>query len=256
MRTVFRFSALLVAVVLCGCQTRPALAPEMAAAPLDILVFGASGKIGGHVVDEALARGHTVTAVSRDPARIERRDPQLRVERGDILDPTGVGRLVAGQDVVVVSVRGVVGDVGDPENAVALKGLRTVIAAVRESAPSATRVIHVGGAGSLEVAPGRLLADALPGLFLDETLETEIAAQVRALDYLRGVYDVAWTYITPPKVLNDQPRSGRYRVGGDRLMEDEHGANAISRADFAVALVDEAEQGRFVRQRFSVVREP
>ncbi|NNL03835.1 MAG: hypothetical protein HKO85_01005, partial [Xanthomonadales bacterium] len=111
-----------------------------------------------------------------------------------------------------------------------------------------------GGAGTLELASGQLLADALPGVFMNRELRTEIAAQVRALDYLRRVDDVAWTYITPPKVLSERKRTGRYRIGGDRMLEDERGASAISRADFAVAVVDEAERGRFIRQRFSVAR--
>lgn len=249
---VTRFLPLLLLAALCGCQSVAELPPAPAEKPLKILVFGASGKIGSHVVDEALARGHAVTAVSRDPARIEKHHPRLGVEQGDILDLPDVRSLVEGQDIVVVSVRGVVGDSGDPEDAVALKGLRNVVEAVRGSGSMETRVLHVGGSGSLEVAPGRLLADALPGLFIAEPLATEIKAQVLALEYLRGIEDVAWTYITPPKVLSERKRTGRYRIGGDRMLEDEHGASAISRADFAVAVIDEAERGRFVRQRFSV----
>lgn len=251
---VTRFLPLVFLAALCGCQSITEVPPEPAEKALKILVFGASGKIGSHVVDEALARGHAVTAVSRDPARIEKHHPRLSVEQGDILDPPDVRSLVERQDIVVVSVRGVVGDSGDPEDAVALQGLRNVVGAVRGSDSRETRVLHVGGSGSLEVAPGRLLADELPGLFIDKALETEIEAQVLALEYLRGIEDVAWTYITPPKVLSERERTGRYRIGGDRMLEDDRGASAISRADFAVAVIDEAERGRFVRQRFSVAR--
>ena len=227
---------------------------ESSSPALDILVYGASGDIGRHVVDEALARGHRVKAVSRDPARIDRRHPHLTVNRGDILDPESIRSLIGGRDIVVVSVRGVIGEPSDPENSVALKGLRHVVEAARESPVPGPRILHVGGAGSLELEPGRLLADALPGLFMSQTLETEIRAQVLALEYLRGVDDVAWTYITPPKVLTERKRTGRYRIGGDRMMEDEYGASTISRADFAVALIDEAERGDYLRQRFSVAR--
>jgi putative NADH-flavin reductase len=247
-----RLTILLVLSVLFGCQSTAMTPPAPAARPLQILVYGASGNIGHHIVDEALARGHLVTGVSRDPSRIEQRHSGFSIVQGDILEPDSIRSLIAGRDIIVISVRGILGDSEDPEDAVALRGLRAVVETVRESGKAGPRVLHVGGAGTLELASGQLLADALPGVFMNRDLRTEIAAQVRALDYLRGVDDVAWTYITPPKVLSEHQRSGRYRISGDRMLEDERGASAISRADFAVAVVDEAERGRFVRKRFSV----
>ncbi|MBT8055508.1 MAG: NAD(P)H-binding protein [Gammaproteobacteria bacterium] len=249
-----RLTLLLVLSALFGCQSTAETSPEPAPQPLHVLVYGASGNIGRHIVDEALARGHLVTGVTRDPSRIKRRHPGFSVVQGDILEPNSIRSLIADRDIIVISVRGILGNSEDPEDAVALRGLRAVVETVRESGKAGPRVLHVGGAGTLELASGQLLADALPGVFMNRELRTEIAAQVRALDYLRGVDDVAWTYITPPKVLSERKRTGRYRIGGDRMLEDERGASAISRADFAVAVVDEAERGRFIRQRFSVAR--
>ena len=217
---------------------------------LDFLVYGATGKVGSRIVDEALARGHRVTAVSRDPAKIDRSHENLAVVKGDLLDPASVAALVAGRDIVVVSVRGVPGDSDDPEDTVVRIGAQNVVEALRQHGGG--RLLHVGGAGTLEIEPGVLLADRLPKAFMPKSLELEIAGQILVLDYLRGVDDVDWTYVTPPRSFFRGKRRGEYRIGGERLMENAQGKSAISRADFAVALVDEAEHAAFVRQRFSV----
>ena len=220
--------------------------------PLEILVYGASGKVGIHVMEEGLGRGHRVTAVSRDPNRITRDHEKLRVARGDILDPVSVLDLVKGKDIVVISVRGVTGDRKDAVDAVPYLGLKNVVGALRKTGRGAARVIHVGGSGSLEVEPGKLFADQLPKFILPKHLELEIAGQVAALGFLRTVTDVEWTYATPAKNFTNGGRTGQFRIGGDRLMEDARGRSRISRADFAVAVIDEAENAEFIRDRFSV----
>lgn len=219
---------------------------------MEILVYGASGKVGTHVIEEGLFRGHQVTAVSRDPGRITRAHQNLHIARGDILDPESVAGLVQGKDVIVISVRGVTGDAKDAVDAVPYLGLKNVVAALRKIGPGAPRLIHVGGSGSLEVEPGTLFADQLPDFILPKALELEIAGQVAALGFLRTVTDVEWTYATPAKNFTNGDRSGEFRIGGDRLMEDSRGRSRISRADFAVAVIDEAENAKFVRERFSV----
>jgi putative NADH-flavin reductase len=221
-------------------------------ARLNILVYGASGKVGVHIVDEALKRGHHVTAVSRDPSSITRRDANLSVVKGNILDANSVAGLVAGRDVVILSVRGVVGDARESAAAVARIGLEKVVDALRAEGEGAARLIHVGGSGSLQVAPGKLYADTLPKAFIPWKLEVEIAGQVSALNYLRSIDDVEWSYATPAKNFTNGKRTGVYRIGGDQLMEDARGRSRISRADFAAALIDEAENPEHVRRRFSV----
>lgn len=227
-------------------------AADMGSGGLNILVYGASGKVGKHVVDEALNRGHRVTAVSRDPARISRVHDRLSVERGDVLKPDSVARLVSAHDVVIVSVRGIAGNSKDPADAIPRLAAANVVAALREPGNETSRLIHVGGAGSLELEPGVLLADRLPKIFMPKNLELEIAGQVLTLNYLRTLDDVYWTYITPPRSFTPGRRTGTFRIGGDQLMEDANGKSRISRADFAVALIDEAENAAFIRQRFSV----
>lgn len=219
---------------------------------LNILVYGATGKIGTHVVSEALQRGHVVTAVSRDTSRISTRHENLSVVAGDLLDRQSIESLAQDKDVIIISVRGIIGDAQSPADALQRVAVEKVVNVLRDMGDGAPRLIHVGGSGSLEVAPGVLYADKLPKLFLPKSLELEIAGQVLALEYLRTVEDVNWTYATPAKNFTNGKRTGVFRIGGDTLLEDARGKSRISRADFAVALVDEAEQAAHIRQRFSV----
>ena len=219
---------------------------------LHILVYGATGKIGTHVVEEALQRGHIVTAVSRDPSRIEKQHENLSAVAGDLLDPQSIELLVEDKDVVIISVRGMIGDSKDPENALQRIAVQKVVESLRIIGDGAARLIHVGGSGSLEVEPGVLYADKIPRVFLPKSLELEIQGQILALEYLRTVDDVDWSYATPAKNFTNGKRTGEFRIGGDTLMEDDRGKSRISRADFAVALIDEAEKAEHVQQRFSV----
>lgn len=219
---------------------------------LNILIYGSTGKVGTHVVDEALRRGHLVTAVSRDPSRITQTHENLNAVAGDLLDEDSIRNLVIGQDVVVISVRGIIGDSKKPENALQRIAVEKVVTVLRDSGDDGPRLIHVGGSGTLEVEPGVLYADKIPKIFLPKSLELEIQGQVLALEYLRTVDDVKWTYATPAKNFTNGKRTGVFQLGGDAVLEDARGKSRISRADFAVALVDEAEQATHVRQRFSV----
>ena len=137
---------------------------------LQILVYGATGNIGSLIVDEALARGHYVTAVSRDPSQITKRHPNLTAVAGDLLDPDSVLSLVAGKDVVITSVRGVIGDDKDPKKALQYLAVVGVVEQLLDLGDDAGRLIHVGGAGSLEVGEGKLYYDKLPKLFPSHTI--------------------------------------------------------------------------------------
>lgn len=219
---------------------------------LDIVIYGATGKIGSHVVREALDRGHRVTAVSRNPAQFAVQHANLSVVKGDLLDGASVAAAVEGADVVILSVRGVIGDSGAPESALQFIAAETLVDILFRKGNSAPRLLHVGGSGSLEVEPGVLFAAKLPRILVPKKLEVEIAGQILALEFYRKVDDVHWTYVTPPKNFTNGPRTGVFRIGGDRALQDKWGRTRVSRADFAVALIDEAEQARHVRQRISV----
>jgi putative NADH-flavin reductase len=229
-----------------------AIAAEEEKQSLNILVYGATGKVGTHVVTEALQRGHIVSAVSRDPSRITHRHENLSAVRGDLLDDESIADLAVGKDVIIVSVRGIIGKSKNPENAIQRIAAEKIVNVLRDMGDDAPRLIHVGGSGTLEVEPGVLYADKIPKIFLPKSLELEIEGQILALEYLRSVTDVKWSYATAAKNFTNGERTGVFQIGGDALLEDERGKSRISRADFAVALIDEAENAAHVRQRFSI----
>jgi putative NADH-flavin reductase len=112
------------------------------------------------------------------------------------------------------------------------------------------RLIVVGGAGSLEVAPGVRLVDApaFPAEWKGVGLAHSDALEV----YRNSEAEVDWTYVSPPAIIEPGERKGNYRVGGDQLLADEKGDSRISTEDYAVALLDEVEKPRHLRGRFTV----
>jgi putative NADH-flavin reductase len=220
--------------------------------PLDIVIYGATGEVGSHVVREALDRGHHVFAVSRHPETIDSTHPNLTPVEGDLLDKESIAGIVTGKDVVILSVRGVIGDSGAAQSALQFIAAENLVDALFRMGEDAPRLLHVGGSGSLEVEQDKVFAETLPTIILPKGLEIEILGQILALEFYRKVNDVNWTYVTPPMHFTNGPRTGVFRIGGDRALEDSRGRCRLSRADFAVALIDEAEQAKYPRQRISV----
>ncbi|MFG3229509.1 NAD(P)-dependent oxidoreductase [Kitasatospora sp. NPDC048194] len=208
-----------------------------------IAVIGANGSIGSAVVTEAAARGHDVTAVVRDPARY--RGGAASVERGDVLDPADVARVARGRDVLVSAVGG--GD-GPGHAALIEPAARSLVEGLRALGDAAPRLVVVGGAGSLETAPGVRVWDA-PGL--PEPILQIMHAHGAALDYFRTVSDVRWTVLSPSAEIGPGERTGRYRTGLEQLLSDAGGRSRISVPDYAVALVDEIEQPEHIGERFT-----
>jgi uncharacterized protein len=210
-----------------------------------IVVFGASGAIGRGVTVELLERGHTVTAATRSGAPVE--GLVVRSVTGDASDPGSVARLVAGQDAVA-SATGPRRDRGeDPEDSL-LGVARGLAEGLRRA--GVRRLVVVGGAGSLEVAPGQRLVDspAFPPAWKPVAL-----AHARALDEVyREIEDLDWTYVSPAEVIGPEERTGEFRVGGDCLLVDETGQSRISIPDFAIAIADELEHGEAFQRRITV----
>ncbi|MDT0302597.1 NAD(P)-dependent oxidoreductase [Streptomonospora wellingtoniae] len=207
----------------------------------DIAVFGASGMIGSRVVDEALARGHRVTALARDRTRLPHEGERLTVAAADVLDPGDVSSAARGQDVLVSAV-------GGGDSRLVEPSARTIVEVLRclEDRP---RFIRVGGAGSLEAAPGKRVWDT-PGL--PEDVLATMHAHGDALEFLHGVTDVSWTDISPPAVVEPGERTCGYRTDTHRLVADARGTSRISAEDYAVALLDEIESPRHIDERFTV----
>ncbi|HUN24739.1 MAG TPA: NAD(P)H-binding protein [Steroidobacteraceae bacterium] len=215
-----------------------------ASQPQKIVVYGGTGNIGQRIVREALARGDEVTVVVRDPSPMGATDPRLRVLRGDVLDSAQVARTVAGADVVICAVsfrKPAPNFAGYREAAVSL------IDALRSLGPRAPRLIVVGGAGSLVDASGKPVAARIPAAY-----RGEIDGQKEALDYYRTVKDVAWTYFSPAFSIYPGKRTGKFRLGHDRLITDAKGQSRISMEDYAVAVMNEAEHPKHIRQRFTI----
>ena len=215
-----------------------------------ITVIGANGAIGRRIVNEALERGHRVTAVVRDPSGYTPSAEGLTVAAGDALDPVAVARVAEGQDVLVSAVGGGGGN-GKAHAALIEPAARSLVEGLRTLGPDAPRLIAVGGAGSLETAPGVRVWDA-PGLpeWLLETMHAHGDAQ----DYYNTVSDVRWTVLSPAAAIEPGDRTGAYRTGTEQLVTDAEGASHITIEDYAVALVDEIENPRFTGRRFTVAR--
>ena len=201
---------------------------------MEIAIVGASGNAGVRLVREAQRRGHQVTAVTRTPSKYTALGNESAVA-GDVQDPASLATALAGHDVVISSVTF---EATDPQ---------TLIAAVRAS--GVTRYLLVGGAGSLEVAPGKLFIDAPD--FPAEVLEESRCG--RALwQALRKVDDLEWTMVAPSAFFVPGERTGIFRLGEDALLVDANGKSWISYEDLAVAMLDEIETPRAIRKRITV----
>lgn len=204
-----------------------------------IAVYAGRGRIGAAIVREAASRGHDVTTVARNPGE--------GMVQGDVLDEASVAEVARDHDVVVSAV-GASPHSPDPDPTIYRRAASSLTAALRRLEP-APRLLVVGGAGSLEVEPGRRLVDAsdFPEIYRDEAL-----GQSAALEHYRTVTGLAWTYVSPPALVEPGRRTGRYRRGDDRLLVDAHGASRISIEDLAVAVVDEVERPSAPGRRIAI----
>lgn len=198
-----------------------------------IALIGASGNAGSRILKELSDRGHGVTAIARMPAKIAAL-PGVTAMAGDVYDEAGLARLLAGHDAVISAVHFTASEPA------------TLIAAVRAS--GVKRYLVVGGAGSLEVAPGQRLVDQ-PGF--PEAYKAEATKGGVFLDLLRGVTDLDWTFLSPSAMFVPGERTGQFRLGGDALLANAQGSS-ISFEDYAIALVDEIEKPAHIRRRFTV----
>jgi hypothetical protein len=201
---------------------------------MKIAIVGASGRAGSRITAELARRGHQVTAIARNPDKIERL-AGITAVKGDVLDQAELVRLWSGHDAAVSSVHFTA---SDPDR---------LIGAARDS--KVGRYLVVGGAGSLEVAPGVRLVTT-PGFPAQYKAEAEKGAAF--LDLLRLQKDLNWTFLSPSAVFIEGERTGKFRLGTDQLLTAPDGKSSISFEDFAVALADEIERPAHPRARFTV----
>ena len=201
---------------------------------MKIAVIGASGNAGSRIAAELARRGHSVTAIARNPEKIAAQ-AKVTPTKGDVMDQAGLARLLAGHDAAISSVHFLA---SDPAK---------LIGAAKES--KVGRYLVVGGAGSLEVAPGVRLVTT-PGFPVAYKAEAEKGAAF--LDLLRAETELNWTFLSPSALFTAGERTGKFRLGNDQLLTAADGKSSISFEDFAVALADEIERPVHIRQRFTV----
>ncbi|MES2278816.1 MAG: NAD(P)-dependent oxidoreductase [Bacteroidota bacterium] len=212
---------------------------------MKVAIIGASGYTGTAVLNEALSRGYQVTAIARNPEKITVKNDNLSLAAADVNDIDALAAVLKGHDAVVSSYNA--GWTNPNMYADFIKGSEDVQAAVKKS--GVKRLIVIGGAGSLEIAPGVQLVDTpqFPAEYK--------AGATAARDYLntlRRETELDWTFLSPAINLHPGTRSGVFRLGTDNPVFDEQKHSAISVEDLAVAIVDELENNQFVQKRFTL----
>ena len=208
---------------------------------MEVALYGATGKAGSRILKELVSRGHRVIAIVRNPAKLAQPGAGVRVTQDDLADPKKIAAAVNGAQAVVSAY-------GPPPNDVdAIVGVtQRQVEALSQGTDA--RLIVVGGAGGLNVAPGVALVDSA---YFPEPYKPIARAHVRAFDVLRAS-SIDWTYLAPAASFEPGERTGKFRLGKDELIANSRQESRISMEDYAIALVDELEKPRHRRQRFSV----
>ncbi|AHG22386.1 3-beta hydroxysteroid dehydrogenase [Chania multitudinisentens RB-25] len=210
---------------------------------MKVVIIGATGFVGRRVVDEALARGLTVTAIARQKKDLPD-NANLTIALGDVADTEWLTKQLTGQDAVISAYNP--GWAEDDLYEKTAKGAQQILQAVKESA--VTRLLYVGGAGSLEVAPGVELVDTpqFPANIRPAALA------VRDLrNKLKTETQLDWTYLSPAALLEPGKRTGQFRLGTTQLLMNGQAPASISVEDLAVAIIDEIETPQFTKAQFT-----
>jgi putative NADH-flavin reductase len=209
---------------------------------MKLAVYGAAGMVGSRITKEALERGHSVTALVRHTGKLGIQHPQVNEQAAEASDAADVAAKVTGHDVVISAIS----PRGDGGTQRYVQAAQALMAGCKQA--GVKRLLWVGGAGSLEVAPGKILMDA-PG-FPAEYL-TEARAGYDVLKLFRGEMELEWTYASPAALFAPGERRGKFKLGGDQLVVDAKGESRISVEDFAYAVVYQLEKHGKIRQRFT-----
>lgn len=205
---------------------------------MKVVLYGASGNAGSRILDELQSRGHQVTAAVRNPDKLPAGTKSVR---DDLSNVDRIAEIIAGSDAVVSAY---MPPPDDTDQLVPVTG--RLVDAVRKAGNP--RLIVVGGAASLEVAPGVTLLSSghLPAPWVPIA-----TSHAKTLDLLKST-DIPWTYFSPAGFFEPGQRTGKFRLGKDQLITDARGESRISFEDYAVALVDELDHPAHIRQRFTI----
>ena len=207
---------------------------------MKIALCGATGRTGSRILNELVSRGHQVVAIVRETGTLSPRE-NVAVVVDDLRDPSRTAEMIAGADAFVSAYAPPPDDLEE-----LVRVTERLVQATDRS--GVQRFLMVGGAGSLEVAPGLTLSDSgkLPPAWLPIA-----EAHARALKVLRAS-EIQWTSLSPAAFFDPGERTGRFRLGTDNLIMDKEGNSRISMEDYAIAMVDEVEDPKHDRERFSV----
>jgi len=211
---------------------------------MKIVILGATGFVGSALLNEALRRGHKVTAVVRHPEKLAKQEG-LVAKAGDVYDSKLLATLIQDHSAMISAFNPGWKNPNLYDDQV--RGTTSIIAAVKKA--GIKRVLWVGGAGGLEVKPGVRLVDSpdFPGWVKPGALAT-----FDALEQLRREPGLDWSYLAPSAEMKSGQRTGKFRLGKDQLLVDANGQSRISVEDYAMAMIDELENQTHIRQRFTV----
>jgi hypothetical protein len=214
---------------------------------MNVALVGATGYVGSAILEELLSRGHNVTAICRHPEKTKIPDRErLRKVSADVNNSQALAESFRGQDAVIHAFAPERGEIAQRIEA-HRKGTESILAAMK--AAGVGRILAVGGAGTLEVAPGVRNMDQA-----DFPKEWEGGAKATAgvKAVLQGQAEVLWTFLSPSHDLFPGERTGKFRLGKDQLLRGPDGKSRISVQDYAVAMVDELENPQHTGHRFTV----
>ena len=208
---------------------------------MKVALYGATGNSGSRILKELVSRGHQVIAIVRNPAKLSQPSPGVLITQDDLSDSKKIAAAVNGAEAVISAYAPPQDDVD------AIVGVtQRQVEALNHG--SNVRLIVVGGAGGLNVAPGVTLIDSG---YLPEPVLPIAKAHSKALNVLRAS-TIDWTYLAPAAYFEPGTLTGKFRLGTDELIANERQESRISMEDYAIALVDELEKPKHRRQRFSI----
>ena len=216
----------------------------------DIVLLGATGYVGRALLNEALERGEKVTAIVRNADKLKDvTNPNLTIVTGDITDPAVIEKYAKGKDAIISAYNPGWANPNIAEDT--LKNYPRILEGAKKA--GVPRLLIVGGGGSLFVAPGVRLYDTEG--FPKDWLPGSKSLGEFYLNTLAKENDIDWVFLSPAANLGNLEygkRTGKYRVGKDDLLVDEKGDSFISVEDYAVAMLDELDNPKHHKERFTV----
>ena len=212
----------------------------------NVVLIGASGFVGTAILNELLNRGHKVTAIVRDPAKVTASNPNLKVVQADVTDTDALKEAGKGKDAVISAYNPGWKNPHIYEDT--LKNYPLIVESAKQA--GVKRLLIVGGAGTLFYAPGKMVMDA-------DDVPAQLLPGIKSLgefylNTLRKEKDIDWIFLSPAANMTPGQRTAKFRIGKDDLVVDANGDSNISVEDFAVAMVDELEQEKHHKERFTI----